>query len=161
VRGKDQRLTAGTGVIGVGRKRGQGGVTAANRGGWRSSEGVDGVLVARVLESGREVVEKLLRDDVVLMGCSAGARRWWISGSTAKPSDGGARSSSALRSDCSGAPERDWMGLEAPAGDGDAVCALVWQNQPKLYRLKYASPLQRASTCFKRYNPLACRVTSR
>jgi hypothetical protein len=37
----------------------------------------------------------------------------------------------------------------------------VWQNQPELYRLKYASPLQRAPTCFKRYNPLACRVMSR
>jgi hypothetical protein len=38
---------------------------------------------------------------------------------------------------------------------------ILWQNQPELYRLKYASPLQRAPTCFKRYNPLACRVTSR
>jgi hypothetical protein len=37
----------------------------------------------------------------------------------------------------------------------------VWQNQPELHRLKYASPLQRAPTCFKRYNPLAFRVTSR
>jgi hypothetical protein len=37
----------------------------------------------------------------------------------------------------------------------------VWQNQPELYRLKYASPFQRAPTYFKRYNPLACRVTSR
>jgi hypothetical protein len=42
----------------------------------------------------------------------------------ARPSGGGARSSSALRSGCSGAPERDWMGGGAPAGDGDAVCAL-------------------------------------
>jgi hypothetical protein len=39
--------------------------------------------------------------------------------------------------------------------------ALLWQNQPDLYRLKYASSLPRAPTCFKRYNPLACRVTSR
>jgi hypothetical protein len=38
---------------------------------------------------------------------------------------------------------------------------ILWQNQPELYRLKYASPLPRAPTCFKRYNPLACRVTSR
>jgi hypothetical protein len=37
----------------------------------------------------------------------------------------------------------------------------MWQYQPELYRLKYASPLQRALTYFKRYNPLACRVTSR
>jgi hypothetical protein len=38
---------------------------------------------------------------------------------------------------------------------------IVWQNQPELYRLKYVSPFLRALTCFKRYNPLACRVTSR
>jgi hypothetical protein len=37
----------------------------------------------------------------------------------------------------------------------------LWQNKPELYRLKYASPLQRAPTYFKRYNPLACRVASR
>jgi hypothetical protein len=37
----------------------------------------------------------------------------------------------------------------------------LWLNQPELCRLKYASPLPRAPTCFKRYNPLACRVTSR
>jgi hypothetical protein len=37
----------------------------------------------------------------------------------------------------------------------------VWQNQPELHQLKYASPLLRATSCFKRYNPLACRVTSR
>jgi hypothetical protein len=38
---------------------------------------------------------------------------------------------------------------------------LMWQNQPELYRLKYASPFHRAPTYFKRYNPLACRVKSR
>jgi hypothetical protein len=37
----------------------------------------------------------------------------------------------------------------------------LWQNQFELHRLKYASPPKRASACFKRYNPLACRVTSR
>jgi hypothetical protein len=37
----------------------------------------------------------------------------------------------------------------------------MWQNQPELYRLKYVSPFLRAPTCFKWYNPLACRVTSR
>jgi hypothetical protein len=37
----------------------------------------------------------------------------------------------------------------------------LWQNQSELHRLKYASPLLRATSCFKRYNPLACRVTSR
>jgi hypothetical protein len=44
-----------------------------------------------------------------------------------------------------------------PGGQG----YMMWQNQPELYRLKYASQLPRATTCFKRYNPLACRVTSR
>jgi hypothetical protein len=62
-------------VVGVGEERGRGGVTAANRGGWRSSEGVNGVPVARVLEGGGEVVEKLLRGDVEVTGCSTGARR--------------------------------------------------------------------------------------
>jgi hypothetical protein len=38
---------------------------------------------------------------------------------------------------------------------------LLWQYQPELYQLNYASPIQRAPTCFKRYNPLACRVASR
>jgi hypothetical protein len=37
----------------------------------------------------------------------------------------------------------------------------LWQNQSELHRLKYASPLLRATSCFKRYNFLACRVTSR
>jgi hypothetical protein len=37
----------------------------------------------------------------------------------------------------------------------------LWQNQPELHRLKYVSPLLQAPTCFKRYNPLACRLTSR
>jgi hypothetical protein len=37
----------------------------------------------------------------------------------------------------------------------------VWQNQPEVYRLKHASPLQRAPTYFKRYIPLVYRVASR
>jgi hypothetical protein len=37
----------------------------------------------------------------------------------------------------------------------------LWQNQSELHRLKYASPLLRATSYFKRYNPLVCRVTSR
>jgi hypothetical protein len=115
MRGKDQRLTAGTAVVGVGEDRGRGGITTANRGGRWSSEGVDGVPVARVPEGGGKVVRELPRDDVVPTGCLAGARRWWI---------GGARSSSALRSGCSGALEQDWMGWGAPTGDGDVVCAL-------------------------------------
>jgi hypothetical protein len=36
----------------------------------------------------------------------------------------------------------------------------VWQNQPELYRLKHASPLQRPPMYFKRYNSLVCRVAS-
>jgi hypothetical protein len=60
------------------------------------------------------------------------------------------------------APGRSWSGggrrwQSAVEGSRGAV----WQNQPELYRLKYASPLMRAPTCFKRYNPLACRVTFR
>jgi hypothetical protein len=42
-----------------------------------------------------------------------------------------------------------------------AAGGVLWQNQPELHRLKYASPLLRATSCFKWYNPLACRVTSR
>jgi hypothetical protein len=49
------------------------------------------------------------------------------------------------------------LGAELEEDDEDDA---LWQNQPELYRLKYASPLQRAPTCFKRYNPLACRVAS-
>jgi hypothetical protein len=33
------------------------------------------------------------------------------------------------------------------------IGAELWQNQPELYRLKHVSPLQRAPTYFKRYNP--------
>jgi hypothetical protein len=43
----------------------------------------------------------------------------------------------------------------------DSKGCFLWQYQPELYQLKYASPLQRAPTYFKRYNPLACRVASR
>jgi hypothetical protein len=98
-------------------------VTAANRGGRRSSEGVDGVPVARVPKGGGEVVEKLLRGDVVLTRCSAGARRGRISRSTTTSSGGGARNSPALRSGGSGAQERVWMGWGVSANDRDAVCA--------------------------------------
>jgi hypothetical protein len=35
------------------------------------------------------------------------------------------------------------------------VRSSLWQNH-----LKYASPFLKAPTCFKRFNPLACRVTS-
>jgi hypothetical protein len=46
--------------------------------------------------SGGEVARQLLRDDVVLMVCLAGARRQWIAGTTARPSGGGSSSSLAL-----------------------------------------------------------------
>jgi hypothetical protein len=58
------------------------------------------------------------------------------------------------------------LGLHVYATSHSRACLLglrsicVWQNQPELYQLKYASPFLRAPTCFKRYNPLACRVTS-
>jgi hypothetical protein len=43
----------------------------------------------------------------------------------------------------------------------DRLTKTMWQNQPELHRLKYASPLSRAPTYFKRCNPLAYRVESR
>jgi hypothetical protein len=67
VRGKDQRLMAGTGVVGVEEERGRGGVTAANTGGWRSSEGVDGVPVARV----QSAAVKWSESFYVMMWCCA------------------------------------------------------------------------------------------
>jgi hypothetical protein len=47
-----------------------------------------------------------------------------------------------------------------PLVQNTATRAPLWQNQPELHRLKYASPILRAPTYFKRCNPLACRVTS-
>jgi hypothetical protein len=49
---------------------------------------------------------------------------------------------------------------EDQINESDAIITQLWQNQPELYRLKYVSPFLRAPTCFKWYNPLACRVTS-
>jgi hypothetical protein len=49
-----------------------------------------------VPEGGGEVVEELPRDDVLLTVCLVGAKRLCIGGSTARPSGGGALSSSAL-----------------------------------------------------------------
>jgi hypothetical protein len=51
----------------------------------------DGVPVAGVPEDGGEVARKLPRDDVVLVVCLAEAKRRWSGGTTARPSDGGAR----------------------------------------------------------------------
>jgi hypothetical protein len=48
---------------------------------------------------------------------------------------------------------------QAMLGD-DVLCgrrrkgSQLWQNQPELYRLKYVSPLWRATSCFKRYDPI-------
>jgi hypothetical protein len=61
-------------------------------------------------EGGGEVVEKLLRDDVVPTGYSAGARSWWIGGST------GGRAAAELGAHrrCgeqhSGARKQNWVG---------------------------------------------------
>jgi hypothetical protein len=52
--------------------------------------GGDGVLVAGVLEGGREVARKFPRGDVVLVVCLAGAERGWSPGTTARPSGDGA-----------------------------------------------------------------------
>jgi hypothetical protein len=52
-------------------------------------------------------------------------------------------------------------GIEEERLRGGGSTKVLWQYQPELYRLKYMSPLQRAPTYFKRYNPLAYRVASR
>jgi hypothetical protein len=49
-----------------------------------ASRDVDGVPVAGVPEGGGEVARQLLRDDVVLMGCSSGAERRRSGGTTAR-----------------------------------------------------------------------------
>jgi hypothetical protein len=70
--------------------------------------------------------------------------------------------------ECNG-PFEVYIGMALDKLDGDTGDIKVsevrskkrlWQNQPELHRLKYASPLSRASTYFKRCNPLTCRVTS-
>jgi hypothetical protein len=66
--------------------------TGAGGGGPRD---VVGVPVTGVLEGGRKVARELPRDNVVLMVCLAGAKRWWIDGTTARPSGGGSSSSPA------------------------------------------------------------------
>jgi hypothetical protein len=55
----------------------------------------DGVPVAGVPEGGGEVARELLRNDVVLRVCLAGAKRQWIDGTTVRPSSGGSSSSQA------------------------------------------------------------------
>jgi hypothetical protein len=55
----------------------------------------DAVPVTGGQESSEEVARQLLRDDVVLVVCLAGAKRRWIDGMTARPSGGGSSSSPA------------------------------------------------------------------
>jgi hypothetical protein len=57
-------LTAVTGVAGVGEEKGQGGVSTANRGGWRRSEGRH-----RHSAQGRRVAGKWLNSFYVMMWC--------------------------------------------------------------------------------------------
>jgi hypothetical protein len=66
------------------------------RAGGGAPRGGVGVPVAGVPEGGGEVARELLRDDVVLMVCLAGAKRQWIDGTTARPSGGGSSSSPVL-----------------------------------------------------------------
>jgi hypothetical protein len=75
-------------------KRGTEGVYRRRTGaGGSAPRDVDGVSVAGGQESGGEVARELLCDDVVLMVCLAGAKRRWIDGTTARPSDGESSSS--------------------------------------------------------------------
>jgi hypothetical protein len=60
-----------------------------------ASRDVDGVPVAGGQESGREVARQLLHNDVVLVVCLTGIKKWWIDGTTARPSGGGSSSSLA------------------------------------------------------------------
>jgi hypothetical protein len=63
----------------------------------------DGVPVARVPEDGGEVARKLPRDDVVLVVCLAGVERRRSGGTTARPSDSGARAHRHYGLGCSSA----------------------------------------------------------
>jgi hypothetical protein len=86
--------------------------------------GGDGVLVAGGQEVCEEVARKLPQGDVVLMVCLAGAKRQWVIGTTARPSDGGSSSSPARWSDRSSAEEQNWAGLWASVRGGGAAGAL-------------------------------------
>jgi hypothetical protein len=79
-----------SGVAGVEAERGCGSVSTAKPSERRSSEGVDGVPVARVPEGGGRVARKLLWDDVVLLVLLVGVEGLCIVGSTVRPSGGGA-----------------------------------------------------------------------
>jgi hypothetical protein len=83
------------GVAGVGEERDRGGVSTANRAGGGAPRDVDRVPVAGGQENSGEVARQLLRDDMVLVGCLAGAKRRWIDGRTARLSGGGSSSSPA------------------------------------------------------------------
>jgi hypothetical protein len=92
-------------------------------GGGGPRDGV-GIPVAGGQESGGQVARQLLRDDVVLVGCLARAKRWWIDRTTARPSGGGSSSSPVRWSGRSGARERNWAGSGARVGGGGASRAL-------------------------------------
>jgi hypothetical protein len=57
-------------------------------------------------------------------------------------------------------PVSHHAGTPPPWLSSIVAASVLWQNQPELHRLKYASPLSRAPTYFKWCNPLACRVAS-
>jgi hypothetical protein len=95
VRRNVEELTAVMGVVGVGEERDCADISTANRGGRRSSEERRWCSGGRSAGGGGEVARELPRDDVVLMVCLAGARRQWITGTTARPSGGGSSSSPA------------------------------------------------------------------
>jgi hypothetical protein len=65
--------------------------------------------MAGVPEGGREVARKLPRGDVVLVVCLAGVERGWSTGTTARPSGGGARAHRRGGPGCVGA--RNGIGL--------------------------------------------------
>jgi hypothetical protein len=66
--------------------------TGAGGGGPRD---VIGVPVTGVSEGGGKVARELPRDDVVLMVCLVGAKRWWIDGMTVRLSGSASSSSPA------------------------------------------------------------------
>jgi hypothetical protein len=77
-----------------------------------------------VPEGGREIVEELPREDVVLTVCLSEAKRLCIGGSTARPSGGGALSSPAPREMMFGCRRMKLDGLGSPVGRGSAPTAL-------------------------------------
>jgi hypothetical protein len=75
-----------------------------------------GVLLAGVSEGNKEAARKLLRADVVLLVPLTGVKRLCISGSTARPSGGGALSSPALQETMFGRGRMKLVGLGSTSG---------------------------------------------